>query len=96
MLSRLCEDYLEPLRRRYGPVTIVSGYRTVSYNARVGGAPQSYHVYRASRQGVAADIYCANGRPADWYRALDARGAGGLGRYDGHVHVDNRPYRARW
>jgi zinc D-Ala-D-Ala carboxypeptidase len=42
---------LHEYRLRYGPTTIVSGYRDVSYNAKVGGAPNSQHVY-----GNGADI----------------------------------------
>jgi uncharacterized protein YcbK (DUF882 family) len=95
-LRALCFNYLEPLRRAYGPVTVVSGYRTPAHNRAVGGAPQSYHVYRARRVGVAADVKCARGRAPDWHRALDRLGAPGLGAYDDHVHVDNRAVRARW
>jgi hypothetical protein len=48
-LRELCVRYLEPLRRRYGVVWIISGYRTPEHNERVGGAPSSYHVYRKDR-----------------------------------------------
>src|SRR4051794_26311569 len=70
-LRRLCRRYLEPLRRRYGPVWIISGYRTPEHNERVGGAPQSYHVYREARPGTAADVTAARGSPADWFALLD-------------------------
>jgi uncharacterized protein YcbK (DUF882 family) len=78
-------------------VTVVlSGYRTRQHNAAVGGAPVSFHLYRPGRQGVAADVRCARGRPADWYELLDELSVGGLGRYADHVHVDNRRGHARW
>lgn len=95
-LQLLCQKYLEPLRERFGPVVVMSGYRTATYNARVGGAPNSFHIYRHDRQGAAADVVPANGEPRQWYDFLDRLGAGGLGLYRGHVHVDNRPGRARW
>jgi uncharacterized protein YcbK (DUF882 family) len=95
-LDELAGQLLEPLRRQWGPVTILSGYRTRQHNAAVGGAPHSFHVYQRGRQGVAADIRCARGRPADWYRFLDGRGAGGLERASDHVHVDTRAKRARF
>lgn len=95
-LRSLCRDFLEPLRDEYGPVTIVSGYRTPEHNRRVGGAPRSYHVYQDERQGVAADVRCKGGTPRSWYRTLDRLSPGGLGSYIAHVHVDNRPGRARW
>jgi hypothetical protein len=56
----------------------------------------SFHLYRPGRQGVAADVRCARGRPADWYELLDELAAGGLSRYADHVHVDNRRGHARW
>jgi uncharacterized protein YcbK (DUF882 family) len=95
-LRHLCRGWLEPLRRAWGPVTIISGFRTPEHNRSVGGAPGSYHVYRATRAGVAADVRCARGRPADWKRTLERLEAHGLGIYSAHVHVDTRPGSARW
>ena len=94
--KRLCEDYLEPLRAVYGPVTIVSGWRSTTYNQSVGGAPQSYHRRIEGRRGSAVDLKCHTGQPRDWYRHLDRAGAPGLGLYPTWVHVDNRSARARW
>lgn len=95
-LEKLCRRYLEPLRERFGPVSIISGHRSLEDNARVGGAPRSQHVYGQYGYGVAADLVCENGSPRDWYQFLDGLGIGGLGLYDGHVHADNRAGRARW
>jgi uncharacterized protein YcbK (DUF882 family) len=95
-LRRLCVDYLEPLRSEFGPVTILSGYRSATRNAQVGGARSSYHMRLRGRAGAAADVRCARGNPADWYRFLDQMGAPGLARYSWGVHVDNRRGRARW
>jgi len=95
-LRALCRELLEPLRGEFGRVTIISGYRTPAHNRSVGGAPHSFHVYRRDRRGAAADLKCARGTPADWYRWLDRHGAPGLGRYSTHTHVDNRVGRARW
>lgn len=94
--QKLCTDYLEPLRAAYGPVRILSGYRTVAHNTEVGGAPASMHMRRSGRRGAAADFTCAKGTPGDWYRFLDGLGVPGLGRYDTHVHADNRSGHARW
>ena len=92
----LCLGYLEPLRVEFGPVTILSGFRTVTHNEQVGGAPASYHLRRRGRFGAAADLKCARGAPQDWYELLDELGVPGLGRTDGGVHADNRRGRARW
>lgn len=93
---RLCLDYLEPLRSEFGPVTIVSGCRSATHNADVGGAPRSFHLAIAGRAGAAADVRCARGIPRDWYELLDGLQAHGLGLYASWVHVDNRSGRARW
>lgn len=95
-LRALCRHWLEPLRQRYGVVTVVSGFRTLAHNHEVGGAQRSQHVYGSFGPGVAADVVCATGSPADWYAFLDRLGAPGVGKYSTHVHVDNRNGRARW
>lgn len=95
-LRKLCQDYLEPLREEFGPVTITSGFRSVRDNSRVRGAPSSYHTRIPHRRGAAADVICRRGTPAEWYRFLDRLGAPGLGLYPSWVHVDNRAGRARW
>ena len=95
--------YLEPLRKKYGPVHINSGFRTAAYNASIGGASRSCHVYTQGDQNdQAADITCAKGSPADWHRTLwtirqrKRKGKGGLGLYSSFVHVDIRDYSASW
>lgn len=95
-LRSLCRRWLEPLRERFGAVTIISGYRDLAHNAEVGGAKRSKHVYGEFGPGVAADVVCATGSPSEWYAFLDRLGAPALGKYTGHVHVDNRSGRARW
>lgn len=104
-LEHVCRHWLEPLRGRFGPVSVHSGYRTPAYNISVGGARQSFHIYtlRGGRY-PAADISCARGSVRDWWTFLDGRQReqhephGGLGFYPrgGFVHVDGRPYLARW
>jgi uncharacterized protein YcbK (DUF882 family) len=102
-LEYLCRAYLEPLRKKYGSVHINSGYRTRAYNASIGGASNSYHVYTAhDGNDQAADITCAKGTPRDWHRTLNyyrrkkRNGRGGLGLYSTFVHVDIRDYKADW
>lgn len=50
-LTALCNNILEPLRRRFGPIVISSGFRSQKVNLLVGGVPSSQH-----RLGEAADI----------------------------------------
>jgi uncharacterized protein YcbK (DUF882 family) len=102
-LQYLCRTFLEPLRAKYGPVSVHSGFRTPSYNAKVGGARKSFHVYTEhDGNDQAADVSCARGRPADWHRTLSAiraskrKGNGGLGLYRTFCHVDIRDYPSNW
>lgn len=104
-LRRLCVEYLEPLRKAFGPCTVNSGYRTGRYNRSIGGASASFHVYpdRKPGSGVAADVTFAKGSVSDWHtRAQQLRAKlgnkGGIGFYPqgGFVHIDNRTYKADW
>lgn len=75
------------------PVYINSGYRTPAYNAKVGGATLSQHLY-----GRAADITVEGVKPQEVYDYLCALmpESGGIGLYSTFVHVDTRPEKSRW
>jgi uncharacterized protein YcbK (DUF882 family) len=98
-VERLCRLVLEPMRRLYGPCRVVSGYRHRAYNARIGGARQSYHIYDDHHPTeVAADITFRRGNPTLWRATANTlllaryRRRGGLGRYirGNFLHVDTR------
>jgi uncharacterized protein YcbK (DUF882 family) len=102
-LEYLCRTYLEPMRKKYGPVKVNSGYRTRSYNRSVGGASNSFHVYTAhDGNDQAADITCARGNPRQWHSTLNwlrknkRGGRGGLGLYSSFCHIDLRDYKSDW
>jgi uncharacterized protein YcbK (DUF882 family) len=102
-LAYLCKTYLEPLREKFGAVTVHSGFRTVVYNRSVGGAPRSFHIYtQGDGNDQAADVSCVKGGPRDWHRFLNTvraskrNGKGGLGLYSTFVHADIRDYKADW
>lgn len=75
------------------PINITSGYRTESYNTKVGGATYSQHKY-----GTAADVYINGISPKKLYEWFDEKlsGTGGVGLYSTFVHVDVREEKARW
>jgi hypothetical protein len=52
-LKALAVNVLQPIRDKFGVVTVSSGYRSESVNRAVGGAVVSDH-----SQGYAADIEC--------------------------------------
>lgn len=97
-VRRLAREVLEPMRDKFGRCGITSGYRTRPYNADIGGASQSQHIYDDSPDSVAADAWFERGTPAQWADEARRLGIGGVGQYNrsGFVHVDNGPRRDWW
>jgi zinc D-Ala-D-Ala carboxypeptidase len=50
-LRALAVTLLQPLRDRFGPLVVTSGYRSVPLNSLIGGSPTSAHPH-----GCAADL----------------------------------------
>ena len=88
------------MRERYGRVTVLSGYRTVTYNIAVGGVRNSFHVYTERKAYPAVDFRCERGSPELWGRAARQMlgSSGGVGVYPGQgfTHADTRPVRSDW
>lgn len=78
-------------------ITINSGYRSPSHNAKIGGVPDSQHV-----KGRAADIVVSGYTSAQTKAVIEeliASGKmkqGGIGLYSSFVHYDTRGTAARW
>jgi len=59
-LKQLVENVLQPLRDAYGmPIQVTSGFRSLSVNAKIGGAATSQHT-----KGQAVDIVCRDNAKA--------------------------------
>lgn len=88
-------NMLEEIRTACGnrAITINSGYRTPSYNKKVGGASKSQHLYAS-----AADIRVSGMSASEVYKICDklVGSRGGVGKYSSFTHVDVRGNRARW
>jgi uncharacterized protein YcbK (DUF882 family) len=84
---------LQKIRTRFGKVTITSGYRTASYNKKVGGEAYSQHLY-----GMAADIQVSGASPKEVASYVEKLmpNSGGIGIYSNFVHVDVRATKSRW
>ena len=88
-------DILEAIRVHFGrPVTITSGYRTVSYNAGLkNSSKKSQHC-----NGLAADIQVEGHTPLEVYNYTCSLlgDHGGVGIYNTFVHVDVRATKSRF
>ena len=96
-LEDLCKRHLQPLRDSGGVVAINSGFRTAAYNASIGGASNSYHIYTVRSKAPAVDHVQGGRSPsgvAAWHDSHDA--FDGMGRYSSFVHGDDRGYSSRW
>ena len=64
-LAYLCHMVLQPLRDRFGPIRITSGYRCPELNKAVGGVANSQHM-----RGEAADIHLPSVEKGQEYLAF--------------------------
>ncbi len=75
------------------PVIINSGYRTVEYNKKIGGAKYSQHIY-----GKAADIHIEGVKPLSiaQFAETDCKYMRGIGLYTWGDHLDTRSTKYYW
>lgn len=85
-------DTLEAIRNHFkAPVIINSGYRTPSWNNKIGGSPNSYHC-----KGMAADIVVKGHTSKEVAEyASKIMEAGGVIRYTNFTHIDVRENKYR-
>ena len=76
-------------------VCINSGFRTTTYNAKIGGVTNSYHT-----KGQAADISVKNKTPDEVAAFAETLGMKGIGCYDKNngyfTHIDTRESKFFW
>lgn len=88
---------LQKIRDKVGPLIINSGYRTPTYNDKVGGVKNSQHLL-----ATAADVSSPTMTGPELHAViLDMINKGeihngGLGKYRTFVHYDIRDQPARW
>ncbi len=80
----------------YGPLDILSGYRSPEHNARVGGAKHSQHLHGRAIDFAGAKSWSPEKRAFVIQRAREL-GATGLGDYSsGAMQLDWRPGGRAW
>lgn len=85
--TEFVETLLQNIRNHFKvAVTINSAYRTTSYNKKVGGSSNSYHV-----KGRAFDIVVKGYKPNEVAKYARSIGVKGVIEYNTFVHVDSRP-----
>ncbi|RME07518.1 MAG: DUF882 domain-containing protein [Deltaproteobacteria bacterium] len=84
VLQRHAVDSLQAVRDQVGVLIVNSGYRSPAYNASVGGATYSRHMY-----GDAFDLYPQNVSLGTLGNVCGAKGAFVI-LYSNHVHCDWR------
>ncbi len=83
---------LQEIRNHFGAVvTILSGYRSVKHNRKIGGKTKSAHLI-----GLAADIVVFGVSPYTVAIYCEEIGVGGVGRYETFTHVDVKGKNRRW
>jgi len=89
---------LQILRDHLGiPIRVISGYRSPSYNRKIGGARRSQHML-----AKAADIIVSGMEPLEVKKAIvnlikeGKMKSGGIGLYRTFTHYDVRGRNARW
>lgn len=90
---------LQAIRTHFGRAVVLnSGYRTPSYNARIGGAIGSFHT-----KGKAADFNVSGWSPQNVRKEIESgkiKGVDpdkiGLGSYPNFTHIDSRGHKGRW
>lgn len=94
----LLADNLQVLRDHIGkPIRVISGYRSPTYNRKIGGARKSQHM-----TAKAADIKVTGMHPDEVREAIlslikeGKMHVGGVGRYTTFTHYDIRGWNARW
>ena len=94
----LLAENLQVLRDYIGkPIMVISGYRSPSYNTKIGGAKRSQHMV-----AKAGDLKVTGMHPDDVRSAIlhlieeGKMMQGGVGRYTTFTHYDVRGRKARW
>lgn len=97
VINQKLVEYVQKIRDHFNsPITVTSGYRCKTHNAKVGGATGSRHSL-----GDAADIVVQGHTPAEVAKYAESIGIKGIGLYetvaDGYfVHIDTRDYKSFW
>ena len=85
-LTVLCRDLLEPVRARWGPISVHSGYRSPEVNAKIGGSATSQH-----SKGEAADFHAGAHPLEDVFRWIVTESGLAYGQVILEGHTAGKP-----
>jgi hypothetical protein len=97
--AAIARAHIEKRRAAGGdrPIIFTSAHRWDWYNAKIGGASLSFHVYENRREDPAIDHNQVGHAPSTLQAWYDSHtNPGGMGYYDGFTHIDPRPGHVRW
>jgi uncharacterized protein YcbK (DUF882 family) len=92
-LTDLCVGVLQRVRDKWGPLVVISGYRTDEYNKRIRGAPRSTHVTCEGadiRPVKVSDVRELTQLVETMIAAGELPALGGFGVYRSWIHLDVR------
>jgi len=91
---RVATKVAQPIRDRWAaPLIVVSGYRTIAWNLRVGGAQSSTHLTVDGwdvRPVYLRDVPRLHDLILSMHAHDELPDLGGLGKYPAWVHIDTR------
>jgi len=86
---------LDEIREEFGKMIITSGYRTPSWNLKIGGVPNSAHT-----KGLAADVLCeTSSKRFKLVKIAIEKGIRRIGIGKDFIHLDmdrSKPWRTMW
>lgn len=92
LVSLSLVEKAQRMRNQIGPIKVNSGFRCGPHNKELGGAARSYHLL-----GMAADLKPLVAPVSALVECAEREfPVGGIGKYEGRVHVDERPFTSRW
>ena len=88
---QVLRDYIQK------PITVISGYRSLTYNKKIDGAKRSQHLLAKAGDLIVKDMTPAEVKEAIVHLIKEGKmKKGGVGLYTHFTHYDVRGFNRRW